>query len=335
MKEEKKRFFEQKEEAEVSLRPLYIKDFIGQDKNISNLKVFIGSAKKRGVSLDHVVLSGPPGLGKTTLAYIIAQELNSKLHLSSAPNLSKPADLAKLLTSLGKNDVLFIDEIHSLNRKLEEVLYSAMDDFKIDLIVGEGITAQSIEIPLQPFTLIGATTRSGMISEPLKTRFGIQLRMDYYKESEICKVVQRTAKLLDISISEEAALEISRRSRRTPRVANHLIKRIRDFAEVKNQTNIDLNLVLEALKKMNIDSLGLDEMDRQILSCMIHRYKGKPVGLKSIAVIVGEEQKTLEEIYEPFMVRIGLINRTPNGRIATQKAYEQLDIEYEEESFLL
>jgi holliday junction DNA helicase RuvB len=317
---------------EESLRPDSFKAFIGQKEILSNLKVFIESAKKRNSSLDHILLSGPPGLGKTTLATIIAKEMNSNVTVTSAQVISKGADLARFLTLLGENDILFIDEIHSLGRNLEEILYPAMEDYKIDLVVGEGITAQSVEIPLKKFTLVGATTRSGMISEPLKNRFGIQFRLEYYSDSEMAEIVKRSASLINISITEEACLEIGKRSRKTPRIANHLLKRIRDFAEIENGGIIDIQLCKGSLEKLGIDSLGLDNMDRQILSCMIERYSGGPVGLKAIAVVVGEEERTIEDSYESYLVRIGLIKRTPSGRVATEQAYQHLKYDYTREA---
>ena len=317
---------------EESLRPDSFKSFIGQKEILSNLKVFIESAKKRNSSLDHILLSGPPGLGKTTLATIIAKEMNSNVTVTSAQVISKGADLARFLTLLGENDILFIDEIHSLGRNLEEILYPAMEDYKIDLVVGEGITAQSVEIPLKKFTLVGATTRSGMISEPLKNRFGIQFRLEYYSDSEMAEIVKRSANLIHISITEDACLEIGKRSRKTPRIANHLLKRIRDFAEIENGGIIDIKLCKNSLEKLGIDSLGLDNMDRQILSCMIERYSGGPVGLKAIAVVVGEEERTIEDSYESYLVRIGLIKRTPSGRVATEQAYQHLKYDYTREA---
>lgn len=314
-----------------SLRPDALSDFIGQKDILENLRVFIEAAKKRDMALDHVLLSGPPGLGKTTLAGIIAKEIGSNLTITSAQVISKGADLARFLTQLGEKDILFIDEIHSLNRNLEEILYPAMEDYKIDLVVGEGITAQTVQIPLKKFTLVGATTRSGMISEPLKNRFGIQFRLEYYSDEEMAEIVKRSAGILNIPTEKEAALEIGKRSRKTPRIANHLLKRIRDFAEVKSNGKITLDICRHALERLGIDNLGLDNMDRAILKCMIERYKGGPVGIKSIAVVVGEEERTIEDTYESYLVRIGLIKRTPSGRIATGLAYEHLNLEHNEE----
>lgn len=313
-----------------SLRPSRLTEFIGQKEVLENLSVYIQAAKKRNGALDHVLVSGPPGLGKTTLAGIIAFELGSGVTVTSAQVITKGADLAKLLTTLNKNDILFIDEIHSLNRKLEEILYPAMENFQIDLIVGEGITAQSVQIPLKPFTLIGATTRSGLISDPLKSRFGIQLRFDYYSDDEMAVIVKRSAQILGFPIDNGAAFEIGRRSRKTPRIANHLLKRIRDFAEIENQSIITIELTKKALQKMAIDELGLDLVDRQILDCLIRRFKGGPAGLKSISAVVGEEEKTIEDVHEAYMVRTGLMQRTPMGRIATDMAYAHLKIQREE-----
>ncbi|EQA45213.1 Holliday junction DNA helicase RuvB [Leptospira broomii serovar Hurstbridge str. 5399] len=319
---------DEKFEEEVTLRPSFFSEFIGQKEILSNLSVFVGAAKKRGQALDHVLLSGPPGLGKTTLAGIIAQELGARLIVTSAPVLTRGADLAKLLTDLEERDILFIDEVHSLGRKVEEILYPAMENYMIDLLVGEGITAQTIQIKLKPFTLIGATTRSGLISDPLKSRFGIHSRLEYYDDEEMKRIVLRSAKILGYEIEQEAALEIGRRSRKTPRIANHLLKRVRDFSEVQDERKIRIPACEEAFRRLGIDEHGLDRMDRQILECMIDRYKGGPVGLKPIAAVVGEEERTLEDHYESYMVRVGLINRTPSGRVATEKAYRILEKSY-------
>ena len=321
---------------EDSLRPSSLDEFIGQREILENLKIFIEATRKRGSSLDHVLLSGPPGLGKTTLAGIIAKELSSNVTITSAQVISKGADLARFLTLLNERDILFIDEIHSLSRNLEEILYPAMEDYKIDLVLGEGITAQSVQIPLKNFTLVGATTRSGMISEPLKNRFGIQLRLQYYTDEEMKQIVVRSANLLKLNIDEKACLEIGKRSRKTPRIANHLLKRVRDFADVKNNGFISLEICRDSLVRLGVDDLGLDSLDRNIMQSMIERYKGGPVGLKSIAVIVGEEERTIEDTYEPYLVRIGLINRTPSGRVVTKMGYNHLkmDSKYEERNFL-
>ncbi|MBE7410843.1 MAG: Holliday junction branch migration DNA helicase RuvB [Leptospiraceae bacterium] len=309
---------------ENSLRPESLFEFIGQRETLTNLKIFIEAAKKRKSALDHVLISGPPGLGKTTLARIISNELNSAIQVTSAQVVTKGGDLAKFLTLLNEKDILFIDEIHSLNRGLEEILYPAMEDYKIDLVVGEGISAQSVEIPLKPFTLVGATTRSGMISDPLKNRFGIQLRLDYYSDEEMKQIVNRSANILNIQIEDSASFEIGKRSRKTPRIANHLLKRIRDFSEVAGEKRISLDVCRDSLGRLGIDELGLDAVDRLILNTMIDRYNGGPVGVKPIAVIIGEEERTVEDSYEPYLVREGLINRTPSGRVATRKAYIHL-----------
>ncbi|PJZ69579.1 Holliday junction branch migration DNA helicase RuvB [Leptospira perolatii] len=319
---------EEKFEEEATLRPSLLSEFVGQREILSNLGVFIEAAKKRGEAMDHVLLSGPPGLGKTTLAGIISQELGSRIIVTSAPVLSRGADLAKLLTELNERDILFIDEIHSLNRKLEEILYPAMENYMIDLLVGEGITAQTIQIKLKPFTLVGATTRSGLISDPLKSRFGIHFRLDYYNDEEMRQIVLRSSKILGYEIDSDAAFEIGKRSRKTPRIANHLLKRVRDFSQVQGEKSIGTSACDKAFQRLGIDEHGLDKMDRQILECMIDRYNGGPVGLKPIAAVIGEEERTLEDHYESYMVRIGLINRTPSGRIATEKAYKILEKPY-------
>ncbi|MEM7184427.1 MAG: Holliday junction branch migration DNA helicase RuvB [Spirochaetota bacterium] len=311
--------------GEISLRPTSLKEFIGQKQALANLAVFIEAAKKRGAALDHVLLSGPPGLGKTTLANIISHELQAAISITSAKVVTRGADLARFLTALEEKDILFIDEIHSMNRGLEEILYPAMEDYKIDIVVGEGITAQSVQIPLKPYTLIGATTRSGMISAPLRNRFGIHLRLDYYSDEDMQTIVRRSAKLLGISLPNEVAQEIGKRSRKTPRIANHLLKRIRDFAQVEAKDgNISLELCRSALQRLGIDTLGLDKVDREILHCIMDRYNGGPVGIKPIAVLLGEEERTIEDSYESYLVRIGLINRTPSGRVATPLAYTHL-----------
>lgn len=319
---------EEKFEEEATLRPSFFSEFVGQKETLSNLSVFVEATKRRAQALDHVLLSGPPGLGKTTLAGIIAQELGARIVVTSAPVLTRGADLAKLLTDLQEGDILFIDEVHSLGRKVEEILYPAMENFMIDLLVGEGITAQTVQIKLKPFTLIGATTRSGLISDPLKSRFGIHSRLDYYDDAEMKQIVLRSAKILGYDIEENSAWEIGRRSRKTPRIANHLLKRVRDFSEVQGDRRIEMSACEEAFRRLGIDEYGLDRMDRQILECMIDRYKGGPVGLRPISAVVGEEERTLEDHYESYMVRIGLINRTPSGRVATEKAYQILEKSY-------
>ncbi|MCZ8342299.1 MAG: Holliday junction branch migration DNA helicase RuvB [Leptospira sp.] len=313
-------------EDEPSLRPTKLSEFIGQKEVISNLSVYIEAAKKRKNSLDHVLISGPPGLGKTTLANIIANELGVAFTPTSAPAISKGADLVRFLTLLKSNEVLFIDEIHGFIKKQEELLYPAMENFFVDLVVGEGVTANALQIQLQPFTLVGATTRSGLVSDPLKSRFGIHLKLDFYTDEEMKIIVERSADLLALQLGKGAALEIGRRSRKTPRIANHLLKRVRDFAEVKNEKTIELPTCEFAFNRMGVDELGLDSVDRQILEILINRYSGGPVGIKPISVVLGEEERTIEDTYEPFLVRVGLIDRTPQGRVATKKAYEHLGI---------
>lgn len=306
-------------------------DFIGQKQILSNLFVYIESARKRKVQLDHVLLSGPPGLGKTTLANIIANEMGVAFTPTSAPAISKGADLGKFLTQLTEQEVLFIDEIHGFQKKLEELLYPAMENFILDFVAGEAMTAQAIQIPLKPFTLVGATTRSGIVSEPLRNRFGIHLKLDYYSEEEMAEVVSRSAGILGIDLDPGMDWEIGRRSRKTPRIANHLLKRVRDFSEVAGDSSVNAKTCKNAFQNMGIDSLGLDGVDRQILQIIIERFRGGPVGLKPISAILGEEERTIEDNYESYLVRIGLIDRTPQGRMATKKAYEHLGLEYNKE----
>lgn len=315
-------------EDEPSLRPTKLSEFIGQKEVIANLSVYIEAAKKRKNSLDHVLISGPPGLGKTTLANIIANELGVAFTPTSAPAISKGADLVRFLTLLKTNEVLFIDEIHGFIKKQEELLYPAMENFFVDLVVGEGVTANALQIQLQPFTLVGATTRSGIVSDPLKSRFGIHLKLDFYTDEEMKIIVERSADLLALRLGKGAAMEIGRRSRKTPRIANHLLKRVRDFAEVKNEKTIELPTCEFAFNRMGVDELGLDSVDRQILEILINRYSGGPVGIKPISVVLGEEERTIEDTYEPFLVRVGLIDRTPQGRVATKKAYEHLALPF-------
>ncbi|HOO71933.1 MAG TPA: Holliday junction branch migration DNA helicase RuvB [Spirochaetota bacterium] len=316
------------DEHEKSLRPNLLKEFIGQQKNTENLGVFIQSAKLRSQPLDHVLLAGPPGLGKTTLAFIIARELGVNIKATSAPIIDKAGDLASILSGLEENDVLFIDEIHRLSPAIEEILYPAMEDNTIDIIIGQGIGAKSIKISLSPFTLIGATTRTGLLTSALRDRFGIPLRLQFYTPDELKIIAQRSAGILGYDISPEAAHEIAQRSRSTPRIVNRLLKRVADFATVKDQGHINLEIARYSLERLDIDNLGLDEMDRKILSVIIDKYDGGPVGLKTIAVSVGEETETLEDYYEPFLVQIGLLKRTPRGRIATEKAFNHLGIPY-------
>ncbi|RLD35085.1 MAG: Holliday junction branch migration DNA helicase RuvB [Bacteroidetes bacterium] len=311
-------------EIENVLRPGRFASFSGQPKVVGNLKIFVEAAKQRGEALDHVLLHGPPGLGKTTLSYIISNELQVNIITSSGPVLDKPGDLAGLLTNLEENDVLFIDEIHRLSSVVEEYLYSAMEDFKIDIMIETGPNARSVQINLNPFTLIGATTRSGLLTAPLRSRFGITSRLTYYDTKTLTGIVKRSADILKVAISEKAAHEIAGRSRGTPRIANLLLRRVRDFAQIEGSGNIDIDITQHALEALNVDKSGLDEMDNRILLTIIEKFKGGPVGITTIATAVGEEAGTIEEVYEPFLIQEGYLMRTPRGREATEHAYRHL-----------
>lgn len=311
-------------ENELSLRPRTLDEYIGQSKAKENMAIYIEAAKRRGDALDHVLLYGPPGLGKTTLSEIIANEMGVGFRITSGPAIERPGDLAALLTNLNENDILFIDEIHRMNRSVEEVLYPAMEDYALDIIVGKGPSARSIRVDLPHFTLVGATTRAGQLSAPLRDRFGVVARLELYTPEELCKIARRSADILGIEIEPEGAMELARRSRGTPRIVNRFLKRVRDFAQVIGNGIITKEIAAEALSRLEVDELGLDSIDRRLLFTMIHHYNGGPVGLETLAAAIGEEAVTIEDVYEPYLMQIGFLSRTPRGRCVTALAYEHL-----------
>lgn len=317
------------EKLEISLRPQFLREYIGQNKVKENMKVYIEAAKKRKEPLDHVLLYGPPGLGKTTLANIIANEMHSNIKVTSGPAITKPGDMAALLTGLSENDILFIDEIHRINRNIEEILYPALEDYKLDIIIGKGPTAKSIRINLPKFTIVGATTKAGSLTTPLRDRFGIVERLELYSLEDLKTIIKRTAGILNVGIDEESIEEIARRSRGTPRIANRLVKRIRDYATVVGDGKIDISIAKLGLDKLEIDSLGLDKIDRKILDVMINKYGGKPIGIETLATTVGEDIDTIEDVYEPYLIQIGFIARTPRGRVPLPDAYDHIGSEHQ------
>uniref|UniRef100_A0A7V0Z3V6 Holliday junction branch migration complex subunit RuvB n=1 Tax=candidate division WOR-3 bacterium TaxID=2052148 RepID=A0A7V0Z3V6_UNCW3 len=318
--------FEGEEIYELTLRPKKVDEFVGQKNIIENLKVFIQAAKKRREPLEHILLFGPPGLGKTTLAHIIAYEMDVNIYPTSGPILERPFDLAGILSNLKYGDIIFIDEIHRINKVVEEYLYPALEDFHLDIMQDKGMGAQSLRLKLEKFTLIGATTRSGLLTSPLRSRFGINFRLDYYPPEDLEQIIRRSAKILKIKVSKEAGMELARRSRGTPRVANRLLRRVRDFAQVQNKEIIDMEICEYALRKLDVDKRGLDEMDKKIILTIIEKFQGGPVGINSLAVAVGEDPQTIEEVFEPFLIMEGFIKRTPRGRLVTPLAYEHLNI---------
>lgn len=328
--EERRIITAKKDEEDISLdktlRPRKLEYYVGQSKVKEKLEIFIQAAKARGEALDHVLLYGPPGLGKTTLANIIANELNVNIHTTSGPAIERPGDLAAILTNLERNDVLFIDEIHRLNKVVEEVLYPAMEDYSLDIIIGKGPSARSVRLDLVQFTLVGATTRAGLLSSPLRDRFGVITRLEFYSEEELAEIIKRSARVLGIEIAGEGALEIARRSRGTPRISNRLLKRVRDYAQVRAGGEINPDVVDKALKLMEIDELGLDSIDHKLLRTIINKFDGGPVGLNTLAAAISEESETIEDVYEPYLLQIGFIERTPRGRVATARAYDHLKI---------